>query len=194
MLATAIEWLSHDPLFYLSDEIIANIPENEGKKQKTMNSYFSFSFEGAGASSGADAEQVADPKILSVIGKDPLLKGKGPEMVHFLIEYTKKCCASTLSLNTQHLFCDVMWRIANGIDYHDESTECPPMPPEFEKRLVTQKGKRRMGILDWWQHGAGVDARIASCTGPGKNACGIKRNALQLKTGAAARCVKCDPF
>ena len=68
------------------------------------------------------------------------------------------------------------------------------MPLKFEERLVTATGCKRMGILDWWQHGHGVDARIAACTGPGgSNPCGIKRNATQLSSGAAARCTKCDP-
>ena len=56
---------------------------------------------------------------------------------------------------------------------------CAPMPSEFESRLVIEKGKKRMGILNWWQHGPGVDVRVDACTGPGKNPCGIKRNATQ---------------
>ena len=53
-----------------------------------------------------------------------------------------------------------LWRIVHGIDASDEDTACPPVSKDFESRLVTKRGaKKRMGILDYWQHGAGVDAR-----------------------------------
>ena len=106
-------------------------------------------------------------------------------------DYAGNCCASHLSLNTQRMLCEVLWRISQGLEANDDTSECATMPEEFEKRLVTQKGKKRMGILDYWQHGPGVDARIAACTI--RNPCGIKRNVIQRSAGAEARCEKCDP-
>ena len=53
-----------------------------------------------------------------------------------------------------------LWCIVHGIDASDEDTACPPVSKDFESRLVMKRGaKKRMGILDYWQHGAGVDAR-----------------------------------
>ena len=50
-----------------------------------------------------------------------------------------------------------LWRIVHGIDASDEDTACPPVSKDFESRLVTKRGaKKRMGILDYWQHGAGL--------------------------------------
>ena len=48
-----------------------------------------------------------------------------------------------------------------------------------------------MGILLWWQHGAGVEARIAACSDA--NRCGIKRKKTQKEQGAVSRCPRCDP-
>ena len=75
------------------------------------------------------------------------------------------------------LLCEVLWRIAHGIDASDEDTACPPVSAEFESRLVTKRGaKKRKGILGYWQHGAGVEARRLACT------C-IKRNATAISAG-----------
>ena len=59
------------------------------------------------------------------------------------------------------MLCEVLWRISHGIKPCDEDTPCAPITDEFYKRLVTKKGaKKRMGILDFWQHGAGIEARL----------------------------------
>ena len=65
---------------------------------------------------------------------------------------------------------------------------CAPITDEFYKRLVTKKGaKKRMGILDFWQHGAGIEARLCACSD--KNPCGLKRDSRQRANGIQKRCL-----
>ena len=116
--------------------------------------------EEAGVSSASN-----EPTPLSLIGSDPLLREKGKEMQEFMESYAGRCAASTIPVSTQDGICDILWRISHGIKSNDEQTACEPVSPEFEKRMVTKKGqKRRMGILDWWQHEHGVKARVAACS------------------------------
>ena len=110
-------------------------------------------------------------------------------MVAFLVSYASRCAASNLSVATQRDMCDVLWRIRCGVSADDDETPVATMPAEFERRLVSQKGMPRMGILLYWQHGPGVDARVAACSET--NCCGITRTQLIIEFGVAPRCARC---
>ena len=185
--AVTVEQIPWDPLCLLSEEILAQFPPpSDGKKQKPLGAF------GFDCDSNGDRDVGSDAKLLSLTGKDALLNGRNEKMLAFMGEYAKNCCDGHITVSTQKMISDVLYRISQGLESNDDTSECAPMPSEFESRLVTEKGKKRMGILDWWQHGQGVDVRVDACTGPGKNPCGIKRNATQRGIGAEARCALCD--
>ena len=125
-----------------------------------------------------------------ILPSPPSLPRRRKETQEFLASYATSCADSRLSLNVQHMLCEVLWRISKGIAANDETSECAKVTDEFEKRVVTKKGGRRMGILDWWQHDEGCAARIAACSE--RNRCGIKRTQSAISLGASMRCPRCD--
>ena len=80
--------------------------------------------------------------------------GKLKKMRMYLIQCTKRYCASTLTYEMQKSMCEeVLWRIQCGLDPNGNDPNPRPMDPEFFATCVTEpfKAAERMGIASWWQ-------------------------------------------
>ena len=99
------------------------------------------------------------------------------------------------------------WRVANGFSAVErasspDTTPCPPIDSQFERRMVTpqmkvqyqKRGggigykKGKMGLETWW-HGYGVEVRARCCT-PARPCC-IRHGVDQKRANVPPKCERC---
>ena len=113
-----------------------------------------------GGAGGTDPSTVVARLPKSSQGTDEKLT----KMRMYLIQCTKRYCASTLTYEMQKSMGEVLWRIQCGLDPNGNEPNPHPMDPEFFATCVAEpfKAAERMGIASWWQS-YGIPHRMKHC-------------------------------